>query len=551
MAKTGLKKYGIFFCAALAVLVAIVLRQIAFQLDGPIERVCSILRATIYIGLFGLWGLSIRRRTIQPGVRRYLTAISALMAFWVTVRTIRYLFVSSPAVLRGLWYMYYLPMLFIPFLAVFVALSLGKAEDFRPPKWTALLYIPTAALLLMVLTNDLHQFVFIFPEDAVVWGDDYRYGLGYFLAVGWQVLCALTALGTMLIKCRIPNSRRFFLLPFVPVMLAVIYGALGVLRVPWVRVIAGDTTVVLCLLFASVLESCIQCRLIQTNSGYGRLFEAGTIGARITDAQYCTRYASANAPSLSPEVMRTAEGGSVSLDKNTLLKSGPISGGHVLWQEDITDITALLERLEENRRTIEDSNCLEEENYKTKVKINTLREKNRLYDRLQEKTARQIVLLDQLLNRYEAEADPETARGLLAKIGVVGAYIKRRGNLIFIEEKAEATDTAELSACLKESFTGLEFMGVDCAMDIPEGQRVAVQGAARVYDLFEDAMEAALDDLGSVWLKGRVLESAVVFYMEVETGIDLSRLAGAADACACEDGIWRFTLRIGKAGEAA
>ena len=134
---------------------------------------------------------------------------------------------------------------------------------------------------------------------------------------------------------------------------------------------------------------------------------------------------------------------------------------------------------------------------------------------------------------------------------MIGAYIKRRGNLIFIEEKAEVTDTAELSACLEESFAGLKFMNVECALNIPEGLRIPVTGAARIYDLFEAAMEAALEDLRSVWLKGRALESAVAFYLEVESKTDLSRLAGRADSCGCEDGVWRFTLRVGKAGEPA
>ena len=69
-------------------------------------------------------------------------------------------------------------MLFIPLLTVFVALSLGKPERFRLPSRTALLYIPTAALLLLVLTNDLHQLEFVFPPDAAVWGNDYHYAVG-------------------------------------------------------------------------------------------------------------------------------------------------------------------------------------------------------------------------------------------------------------------------------------------------------------------------------------------------------------------------------------
>lgn len=353
----------------------------------------------------------------------------------------------------------------------------------------------------------------------------------------------------MLMKCRIPGSRRVFLLPFVPVLMVIIYGVLYIFRVPWLRTIAGDITVVFCLLFAAALESCIRCGLIQTNTGYEALFAHGTIGAQITDEVYQVRYASANAMTIPEAVMRAAEQGSVSLDKNTLLKSSPIRGGHVLWQEDITDMTALLEKLEENRKTIEESNCIEEENYKTKVKINTLREKNRLYDQLSRKTAGQINRLDELLNQYEAEQDPARARRLLAKIGVIGAYVKRRGNLIFIEEKAKVTDTAELLACLEESFTGLRLMGAECALDVPQGQRISVQDAARVYDFFEAVTEAALDTLTFLWLKGRVREDAIVFLLEAESAADLSPFAGLADTCACEDGVWHFTLRIGKAGE--
>ena len=205
MQKLNLKKHRAFFCVAFAVTAAAVLRQIGFQVEAPFNWLFSFFRSVIYIMLFAAWGISVCRRIIQPQVRRYLTAISALLVFWVTARTLRHLFAETPWALRHLWYLYYLPMLFIPLLALFVALSLGKPDNFRLPKWTALLYIPTAALLLLVLTNDLHQLVFRFPEDAVVWMNEYRYGIVYFPVVGWMVLCALTSLVIMLVKGRVPN----------------------------------------------------------------------------------------------------------------------------------------------------------------------------------------------------------------------------------------------------------------------------------------------------------------------------------------------------------
>lgn len=156
MKKLNLKKNSKFLCVFFAVFTAAVLRQVGFLVNELLDPFLIILRASIYIGLFAIWGISVRNRIIQPQVRRYLTAVSTLMVFWITVRTIRYSLEECPWVMRHLWYLYYLPILFIPLLAVLVALSLGKPENFRLPKWVTLLNIPTTTLLLLVLTNDLH-----------------------------------------------------------------------------------------------------------------------------------------------------------------------------------------------------------------------------------------------------------------------------------------------------------------------------------------------------------------------------------------------------------
>ena len=510
----------------------------------------GIVRSLIYIALYIGWGISVSKRIIQVQVRHYLIAVSGLMVFWFVIRSMKYYFITDIGIARQLWYLYYLPMLFIPLFSLFVAISLGKPENARLSKTALLLLsIPTVLCLLLVLTNDLHQLVFSFPEGEV-WSDKNNgYILGYYIVIGWEILCALAAFVIMIIKCRLSYRKKY--LPFLLLACSIVYAFIYVSGVEWMQLIGGDIAAAQCLMFTGILESCIQCGLIQTNTGYQALFEAGSIGAQIVDTDYDTRYASSNAPKLSAEIMRSAESEAAKLDSKTLLRSSKIPGGHVLWQEDITDITALLEKLEENRKTIAESNDVEQENYKTKVKINTVREKNRLYDRLQAQTAHQIELLDQLLTQYEAQSDPEIRRSLLAKAAVIGAYIKRRGNLMFIGEKSNVTDTAELSACLNESFANLELMGVECAIDIPGKNSIYTRDAIRVYDFFEAVTEAAMDDLRFVWLKARSLEDAVIFNLQAESKADLSALSALADTCACEDGVWRFSLRIGKAGETA
>ena len=510
----------------------------------------GIARSLIYIALYIGWGISVSKRIIQVQVRHYLIAVSGLMVFWFVIRSMKYYFITDIGIARQLWYWYYLPMLFIPLFSLFVAISLGKPENAKLSKTAlVLLSIPTVLCLLLVLTNDLHQLVFSFPKGEVWTDKNNGYTFGYYIVLGWEIICALAAFVIMLIKCR--HSQRKKYLPFLLLAASIVYALIYVSGVEWLQLIGGDITAAQCLMFTGILECCIQCGLIQTNTGYKALFEAGSIGAQIVDTDYDTRYASSNAPELTADMMRSAQRDAAMLDNNTMLRSSKINGGYVLWQEDITDLTALLQKLEENRKTISESNYVEQENYKTKVKINTVREKNRLYDRLQAQTAHQIELLDQLLTQYEAEPDPDIRRSLLAKAAVIGAYIKRRGNLMFIGEKSDVTDTAELSACLDESFANLELMGVECAVDIPGKNSIDIRDAIRVYDFFEAVTEAAMDDICFVWLKARSLEEAVIFYLQVESKTGLSALSGLADTCACEEGVWCFSLRIGKAGEQA
>lgn len=168
----------------------------------------SLLRSFIYIGLTTWWGVSLWQRIVQAQVRRYLAATAALCVFWLSIRTVKFFFAATPAAIRYLWYGYYFPMLFLPLLCVFVALSLGKPENYRLPKWTSFLYIPTALLLLLVLTNDLHQLVFVFPADAAAWLDtDHGYGAGYFAVMGYIALGMVTVIVTMLLKCRTPTYK--------------------------------------------------------------------------------------------------------------------------------------------------------------------------------------------------------------------------------------------------------------------------------------------------------------------------------------------------------
>lgn len=549
MTKSNSKKYSTILYVALAIFTAMVLRQIARWADAPLDWFCGMIRSAIYIELFIAWGVSLHRRIIQPQVRRYLTSISVLVVFWMTVRTIRYSLDECIWLMRYLWYLYYLPMLLIPLLAVFVALSLGKPDNFRLSKWTGLLYIPTAALLLLVLTNDLHQFVFVFPEDAIVWVNDYSYALGYFLAVGWVVSCTITVLVVMLIKCRIPHSRTVLMLPFAPAVVALIYGVLYYFRVPWLKFLTGDMTVVFCLLIVAILECCIECGLIQSNTGYEELFMVSRLGAQITNQENAVCLASANARALTEEQRISTKTQTVSADKSMIVKSQPIGFGHVLWQENVAELTEAIEQIEENCRDLAEHNRIRQENLKTRKKILALQEKNRVSDLLHRETAGQIDLIDRMLAQYDTETDDRKRSRLLGGAAVVGAYIKRYGNLLLIGERTETADIRDLARCFDESFINLELLGVNCLHTLPSDIILATKDMLQVYRSFEAAVETSLSDLQYVWINVRESKEGIFLNMEFVCDTDLSPFASIADSFSCEDGAYRFTFKLRKGGE--
>ena len=550
MQKVNLKKHGALLCAFLAVAAAAVLRQIGFCVNEQLDQFFTILRAAIYIGLFVAWGISVRSRIIQPQVRRYLTAVSALMIFWMTVRSIRYSLEEALWVMRHLWYLYYLPMLFIPLLAVFIALSLGKPESFRLPKWTVLLYIPTAALLLLVLTNDLHQLVFRFPEDAVVWMNEYRYGIVYFPVVGWMVLCALTALVIMLVKCRVPNSRKVLVLPFVPVVLSVIYGALYIFQLPWLRLIAGDVTVVFCLLIAATLESCIQCGLIQSNTHYNDLLLSCTLRVQLTDPEYQRLLSSRSAEPIPLQIMRQTETGPVRLDGGLRLSGAPVRGGHVLWTEDVSELLEVLEELQDVKDSLEDNNALLRAEYTLKAREAHIAEQDRLYNIIQRETAPRIKLLAELTDAFETMGDEAQRKQILGKMTVIGAYLKRRSNLIFLADKTPLFQEKELHLTFGESMDNLELCGITCGLLSELEGPVEARQLMKMYDLFEEIVERSIDTMSTITVWIGPADGALRITINTDSAADLSPLGSdSVSALRDEDGEWQLCMVLRAGGE--
>lgn len=460
------------------------------------------LRSFIYIGLFIAWGISIRRRIVQKQVAQYLTGISVLLILWFTFRSAKYFIFWQPTAIRYLWYLYYLPMLFIPILALLVALSLGKPDDYRLPKAACALWIISGILLLLVLTNDLHQLVFTFPEDAEVWSDKCNgYGIGSFIVIGWQILCMISALVVMIIKCRLKNGRRQ-LWTVIPMAVSLVYLGLNYMDVQWLKLFFGDITAFQSLMYMLCFEGCITCGFIHSSSRYFDLFSS-SIGtsAVITDKDFNVRYAALNARRIPRIDMIKAAHSPLTVENGLTVHSIPVNGGYAVWTEDMSALLKIKEQSESLAEELNERNNLLRYEYKREAKRQKIEEQNRLYDLLRSATQTQINKISVLTKEYQKinKTDPTRAKTLLAEIAVLCSYIKRRKHLTLLTDRDYKVAITELTRAFTESLQTLKLLNVRSTFFADsELSMLPGKSAAAIFDFYEQVIESDLENISGI-----------------------------------------------------
>ena len=551
MTKSRNKTAVMMFVVAAMLLIAYSCRIIGN--NGYYGTEVGLLRSFIFIALFAAWGASLYNRIIQTRIRCYMSAIALLMIFWFIIRMLKYYFISAelyPGIVRHLWYMYYLAMLYIPLLAVYVAMSIGETEDSHLPMKAALLYIPTLFLFLLVITNDLHEFAFIFPENAAVWTDhDYSYGVGYYIVNAWMLFCALSMLYVMSKKRRIAESKKLIFIPCIPIIALLLYLIFYSSGAPWLRFILGDVTAVICLMYAATLELCVQCGFIQANTNYMELFCASTAGAQITDKDYHVLLSSAAAKNLDTKTLAKTKNESVMLKGGVRLSGAPIKKAHVVWAEDISPLLKVLEELQEAKENLEDSNKILEEEQALKKREAHIMEQDRLYNIIQHDTAHQICLMDTMIKQAET-ADGDEKQKLLQKMLVIGAYLKRRSNLVFLSDKSSMLDANELVLTIGESLDNLEVLGISCGFRTELTEPVLAYQIIAMYDFFENVVERTLDRICSITVYAGKRDGSLFLNINTDSTADFSDfVSDNVNVERDEDNEWKLTLRMNTGGD--
>lgn len=500
----------------------------------------SRLRSYIYIGIISAWYISLKMRIVEKRIQRHLCAVALLMIFWMVVRTIKFGSTNN-TIQRYLWYFYYLPMLFIPLEAFIISMSLGNKKQ---PGWIKYLFVLANILLLLVLTNDIHQRVFIF-KDSLLSTKDYTYGIGYYIVALWMITFAGISLFIMVSKCRLKDSWIY--LPLFPFAISILYAIGYAKEVPFVRVWLSDLTVAQCLFFMSMFESCIQSGLIQSNVGYRELFEATTMKAELFNKDFKLLYSSIDNPVTDTNILKKALKEATLLDENTLIKGHDIKHGYIFWQEDISKLVSINKELELTQAELIDTGDVLKVSHEQQERYLRLTEESRLYDLIELDTSEQVKILNEKVQKLKEVEDINEARFLLGEIIVLGTYIKRKSNLIFIGREKKIFDIDELKLCLNETSSNLCLCGIDAKMIVDIKKEYPIGIIHRIYDYLEDILETSFSTLKSILFCVYEEKGVIQVNATVDTNSNFTKLKKIYSSIEIEkdeDELWYLALKI-------
>lgn len=119
--------------------------------------------------LAAAWGFSAYLRCPDAKIARNLVSVAGLIVLWMLAVLVKF-HLDNDLVESLLWYCYYIPMTVIPLLCLDCALRAAALDD-KPATRHAMRVFAgiTAALIALVLTNNLHHVVFVFDFADASW----------------------------------------------------------------------------------------------------------------------------------------------------------------------------------------------------------------------------------------------------------------------------------------------------------------------------------------------------------------------------------------------
>ena len=496
-------------------------------------------------------------RIVKSGMLSFMMkSLSWIALLLILLRGIKYSAFSQVGVLaRHTWYLYYVPMLLLPLFFFYISLLVSPKGNARfPKKWLWTLAI-TVIFIILVLTNDLHQLVFIFKPNFYNWDSDYSHGWLFYALTIWQLVLYFIAVIILIIKCRISSAKRNAWIILIPFAVGIVLIAL--LLTGKMPVINGAHIIEfpesLIFTIAVVLECCIQLGLIPTNTDYGKLFEKFSIAAQITDEKGASIYSSYLAKPLSEKQFALSDGARIG--EHTVLHKMKIPGGFGFWQDDMTELDRLNSELAEAKENLAQETELIRLRNELKEKETKTRQRTLVYDTIAKRTQTQSQAISHFAEKARLSDDIALKQDYKSRITLLGAYIKRYANLMLLSQENSVIEAGELALSVSEVMHYLNFCGVPGECINSADSTIDADTALEVFEAFEMLIETNYSSMKGAFANISE-QDALIFKLTIENfkedlSLDVAQCLSAKGVlvdCSQEDGVYYICFTLPKGG---
>ena len=428
---------------------------------------------------FTMWTIRLYYKLYDNKTRRYILFIGILIVFWMLIRIIRGVTIDIN-IERICWYLYYLPLIFIPTLFYVCSNSLlSKMNKTRK----IFIYLISSILLILVLTNDFHELVFKF-NNGIYFHNDYNHYVGYYLIFIWIFYLFGGGMIKLAInRLKIKKDLKVFL-PLIVLLLGLIYTYLYILDVPYIR--ETNMSIVNSVLICLGIELAFYLDLIPNNKKYIQKFFNSNLDMAIISLDGKTKYTTCSfkvIPNFILDDIKNNKVKQIYQKKNIVYDIKENKDSYVILRKDLTNIFKLKEEMLKQQKELlkqQESMKLEEktkrELYEIKIRKDTI---NRVEKKLEEKRleAKKILMKDDI------------KREDLEKVKRIIIYSKKKSMLIISEMNNEIYNEESIKILLNELIVGMSSLNIEGLVVVKNKMNIKGRIMSYLYDIVYELIE--------------------------------------------------------------
>lgn len=475
----------------------------------------TISTTVLYLFMLFLWCRKTYIRVVSRRLKALFVSSSVLVMLWFVFRLIKY---TTEDLLLGryMWYNYYLAIIFLPLLSLHIALILRNPEAKRLGRFYSVMGTIALALYLLVLTNNLHNFVFK-HYGAGNADSDYSYNWGYYLIYAWVGCVAILTFILVIRESRIILSGFYFMYPIGLLLVGCTYSIVAMLLKQNYGIKPFfDNTPLYCWIFCAIWEFFITAGLIPTNRYYVEYFNESLLSAYITDKSGNILYQSKNAdPLTEEEYYALMESGKITCDDDSEAYVYSMKNEYVIYEYDTTEVMDMIEELEDARENLMGEKFIRQKANEAEAARIRIEEKEYIFEKLTAATISQLRRIRENMKLIkDSEGDAE--KKLWEETVILGTYVKRCSNLLLLQEGDPKISVIELQLSVQQTMENLKLMGVNTGMMFKAEGYTNVDPILQCYELFENIIEWDLRGLKGIHVMFSMRAEQCIFLIEAE-----------------------------------